>query len=180
MCLLPCSKGLRGTRVGVGPRLKWLYLFALISYLCIWNQQSPTWPPIIRRCVIVMEILSILWRPGRSRCDKDRGQTFSGRRWCFCVSLLLLHEQIQRFLNTSRAHRKGRKLCYLPCCWWRQGVSGGMQLFVSPPVLLSPAQWKFTSVFDKILNLFSFYWDAYGNHGYFVSDLVNSWRKLFF
>lgn len=52
---------------------------------------------------IMMEILSILWRPGRSLCDKDRGQTFSGRRWCFCVSLLLLHEQIQWFLNTCRA-----------------------------------------------------------------------------
>lgn len=63
--------------------------------------------PIIEHCVhdavIMMEILSILWRPGRSLCDKDRGQTFSGRRWCFCVSLLLLHEQIQSFLNTCRA-----------------------------------------------------------------------------
>lgn len=78
-------------------------------HICIYifYAQRLVWPQIIKRCVhaavIMMEILSILWRSGRSLCDKHRGQTFSGRRWCFGVSLLLLHEQIQWSLNTRRA-----------------------------------------------------------------------------
>lgn len=39
------------------------------------KQAAPNPDPAL----IMMESVSILWRPGQSRCDKDRGQTFSGR-----------------------------------------------------------------------------------------------------
>lgn len=109
-----------------------------------------------------MAILSILWWPGRSLRDKDRGQTFSGRRWCFCVSLLLLHEQILRFLNTRRAAE--------PSPYEEEEVLLSALLLVTagcfryclslPSALLSPAQWKLTSVFTTMLILLAFCWNA--------------------